>query len=102
MNNFNLRMALMIGFILTIAFLTCVYAHAQSAQKYTELMVFNPYPSVSVKVMIKCDHNYKTKQYDFYQVVVMKRSSFVTIKAPVGLKKCEIWPIDMKMFGDLK
>jgi hypothetical protein len=81
---------------------TCIGAQAQITPKYTELRVFNPYPHVSIKVMIKCDHNYKTNKYDFYQVVVMKRSSSITIKAPVTLKKCEIWPVDMKMFGDLK
>lgn len=101
MGNFKLRMAVIICFILGIV-LWYVLARAQTTQQYTELHVFNPYSSVSVKIEVKCDHNYKTKKYDFYKVFIIKRSSNIVIQAPVGLKKCEIWPIDMKMFGDLK
>lgn len=98
----RIKYLVIIGTIFVIILWSYIIAQAQTTQKYTELRVFNPYPSISIKVMVKCDHNYKTKKYRFYKTVVMKRSSSAIIKAPVGLKKCEIWPIEMKMFGDLK
>jgi len=78
----------------------CFLPHV--SPKYTELKVFNPYSSVSIKLLIKCDHDYRTKKYRFYKTIIIKRRSGITIRAPMGLKKCEIWPIDMKLFGDLK
>lgn len=80
----------------------CAALSANSRAPYTELKVFNPYSSISIKLLVKCDHNYKTNRYTFYKTVIIKRSSSIVIRAPSNLRKCEIWPMDMKMFGDLK
>ena len=91
----GIKHSIFIGVILIMWICSIVLANvlANDNQRYTELKIFNPYSSISLKIMVKCDHNHKTKKYNFYKIVI--------IKAPVGLKKCEIWPIDMKMFGDL-
>lgn len=80
----------------------CAAVYANTNTQYTELKVFNPYSSISIKLLVKCDHDYKTNRYKFYKTVVVRRSSSVIIRAPQNLKKCEIWPMDMKMFGDIK
>lgn len=98
----NIRYVLAIALLLFTILWALFISQANASPNYTELMVFNPYSSISLKIMVKCDHNHKTNKYDFYKVVVIKRSSNIVIKAPVGLKKCEIWPIDIKMFGDLR
>jgi hypothetical protein len=78
---------------------TIVYANNKT--HYTELKIFNPYSSVSVELLVKCDHNWKSGKYNYYKKIVVNRNSNVAIKTPNNLKKCEIWPINMKLFGDL-
>jgi hypothetical protein len=69
---------------------------------YTELKIFNPYSSVSLKLEVKCDHNYKTKRYNFHKVFVINRGANMILYTPTNLKKCEIWPLGFKLLGDLK
>lgn len=94
------RVLLIVGAFLLITGV-CAALSANSRAPYTELKIFNPYSSLSIKLLVKCDHNYKTKRYTFYKTIVIKRSSNIVIRAPHGLRKCEIWPMDVKMFGDL-
>ena len=66
---------------------------------YTEVKVFNPYSSISLKFLVRCDYNPKTKKYKFHKIKILNSDSNTSIIVPNGLKKCEIWPIERKIFG---
>lgn len=83
--------------MLSILLFLFLYPRTSISNEFTQLQMFNPY-GISLKMNIKCDH---TKNgYKFYKTVIIKRHDSVTIKVPNNLKKCEVWPVDIKMFGD--
>lgn len=69
---------------------------------YTELKIFNPYSSVSLRLEVKCDHNYKTNKYKFHKIFAVNRGENMTLYTPTDLKKCEIWPLGFKLLGNFK
>ena len=71
-------------------------------QPYTKLEINNPYSSVSLKLEVKCDHDYKLNKYRFHKIFVIRRGGDMTLYTPSNLKKCEIWPLGFKMFGNIK
>jgi len=93
-----LKYKVCISSIFLVLIMVCAAVYANTSAQYTELKIFNPYSSVAIKLLVKCDHNYKTNKYRFYKTVIIRGNANVIIKAPVGLKKCEIWPIEMNMF----
>ena len=72
-----------------------IITSANSLTKHTELKIYNPY-SVSVKMLVKCDY-YKNK-YKFLKTYKLKKKSNITIKIPLNMKKCEVWPTDVGFF----
>jgi len=87
--------------ILFTFFILSTPSYANISAKNTELEIHNPYSSVSIRLLVKCDYNNKTGGYKFFKNIVVNRNSNTSIRAPAGLKKCEIWPIGIKLFGDL-
>lgn len=67
----------------------------------TKLEVYNPY-TVELKLEVKCDHDYKTNKYKYYKIVTIRRQSNITLYTPQNLNRCEIWPLDYKVFGSIK
>jgi hypothetical protein len=88
--------------IFLVFMVVCATVYANTRAQYTELRINNPYSSISIKLQVKCDHNYKTGKYRYYKEVSIKRSSSIVMKVPTGLRKCEIWPIDKALFSDVK
>lgn len=82
-----------------VVFLIFGATYANNSTSYTKLSIHNPF-SISVKLIVKCDHNYKTRKYKFYKTIIMNRNSRIYMNFPSDLKRCEIWPVDTKIFGD--
>jgi hypothetical protein len=47
-----------------VVFLIFGATYANNSTSYTKLSLHNPF-SISVKLIVKCDHNYKTRKYKF-------------------------------------
>ena len=94
---------LMFGFFIIllslIVFLIFDVTYANNLTQYTKFNIHNPF-SISVKLIVKCDFNYKTKKYNFYKIIIMNKKSKIYMNFPYGFKKCEIWPVNVKIFGD--
>jgi len=82
--------------LLFTAFLLRLTGGSEPAK--TELLIYNPWPNVSVIVEAKCDFSQKTKRWAFYQRITVPKKGSVRLVVPSNLKSCQIWPLDFKLF----
>jgi hypothetical protein len=67
------------------------------AGESTDIIINNP-KSANALLEIKCDFQYKLGTYKFFnRFWVMKKSNSL-LPVPYGMKNCEIWVIDVKVF----
>lgn len=63
----------------------------------TNITINNP-KAADALIQIKCNHQYKTNTYKFYKQFWIMRRSSAKLTVPSGMKDCEIWVIDVKVF----
>ena len=76
--------------VVLVGFFFVGFAVAQEKQ-VVRIETHNPY-SLTVKLEVKCDYDWKTKNYKYYENVLIKGKKDVTLLVPNSLKRCEIWP----------
>lgn len=73
-------------------------AEPTNAPTHTVLEINNSY-GVGALLESKCDYDNATKKFRFYKKVKMKGKSKAIVRVPRGMKKCEIWVLEVYLFG---
>jgi len=82
--------------LLTPFLFLCFLSDAAN-DKTTELEVNNVY-KVRLVLEVKCDYQWETKKYKYYQIITIPKKGRMTLLVPSSLRRCEIWPLDFKIF----
>jgi hypothetical protein len=68
-----------------------MFSSIADALPTTKIGVYNSY-SLSLRLEVKCDHDWKTKRFLFHKFVVVKGKKKTTIIIPNNMRKCQVWP----------
>ena len=56
-----------------------------------KITIYNPY-SISARMEIKCNHNWKTNKFTYHQFIFIRGKKNMTISVPNNLTECQVWP----------
>jgi hypothetical protein len=77
------------------SFQTNIYSQPN---KTTAIVINNTF-GIGVELETKCDFDNKIGNYTYYKRIIIPKRTRKVLRVPVGLKMCEIWVLNVFIFG---